>query len=528
MKNKILKLTALGIAGVMLCGGLSSCGSKKTAKGEKMTIDWLMYCDGPMDQNSPVEKYMEDLFNVDFNVWYVERSKWDELLNIRIATGEIPDVFVTTSSKSFYNYVNQDILAEVSEEKIREKAPDIAKVVDGYDPVSWEYSKVDGVNYAIPLYNYNNRFHVASVWRDDWLKNVGINKIPETLEEYEEAFYRFRNNDPDGNGIKDTYALSDKGIYNSIFGAFGYLPRDMTSTNAMWREKNGELVYAGIQPETKKALGLLAKWYADDLIDPEFLTGENTGGHWSNSQAFLNGRIGYTANGMYYHIMPPVDEADKGSAFYRDFKSIAGENASYAVGPPPKGSGDVYGNFGGGTLQMGGIVFGKQLEDDEEKLDKILEIINTVNTTKDLYNISVYGFEGEHWDYADNGTIISREGFSSSAERAKIGAANIFSIGGLYPKEWRTDDVDGITKKKYEWAEKNTNYAKIENNLLVDLEEVSQYSALLDKRREEVFVEIITGEKPLDYFDEFVEEFLKNGGQTMIDAANKWYKSFKK
>ena len=386
---------------------------------------------------------------------------------------------------------------------------------------------LNGVNYAIPTYNYNNRFHVASVWRDDWLKNVGITKIPETLEEFEEAFYKFRNEDPDGNGKKDTYAISDKGIFNSIFGAFGYLPHVMNSTDAMWREKDGKLAYAGIQPEMKEALALLAKWYKDGIIDPEFLTGENTGGHWSNSQAFLNGRIGYTANGVYYHVIPPVAEEDAGSAFYKDFKSIAGPDATYAIGKPPKGDSEIYGNFGGGTCSMGGIVFGKQLEEDEEKLNKILEIINTINTDKELYNISVYGFEGEHWDKSESGLIISKEGVASSAERAKIGAANIFSLGGLYPKEWRTSDVDGITKKKYEWAEQNTGYAMIENDLVVDLDEISQYSSLLDKMREEAYIEIITGEKPVEYFDEFVGEFLENGGQKMIDAANEWYSTFK-
>ena len=525
--NKFRRIFAVVLALSLASTLFVSCGKKQEASSDRMTIDWLMYCDGPMDKNSEVERYFEELFDVDFNVWYIERSKWDELLNIRIATGEVPDVFTALSAKSFLNYVKQDILAEVSEEKIREVAPKIAAVVDGYDPECWKYSKVNGVNYAIPGYNYNNRYHVASVWRDDWLKNVGITKIPETLEEYEEAFYKFRNEDPDGNGKKDTYAISDKGIYNSIFGAFGYLPRVMNSTAAMWREKDGELVYAGIQPEMKDALKLLAKWYKDGIIDPEFLTGENTGGHWSTSQAFLNGRIGYTANGVYYHVVPPMAEEDTGSTFYMDFKSIAGADATYAIGKPPKGDSEIYGNFGGGTFSMGGIVFGKHLEKDEAKLNKILEIINTINTDKELYDISVYGFEGEHWEKSESGLIVPKEGLNTSAERAKIGAANIFSLGGLYPVEWRTTEVDEITKKKYEWAEKNTKYAMIENDLIVDLDEISQYSSFLDKMREEVYIEIITGEKPIDYFDDFVEEFLKSGGQEMIDAANKWYKTSK-
>lgn len=253
----------------------------------------------------------------------------------------------------------------------------------------------------------------------------------------------------------------------------------------------------------------------------------------ANQRLFLHIRVNHAALKLMLMITNRrgstcvIQRINGGSSFYRDFKSIAGENATYAIGKPPKGSSEIYGNYGGGTTAMGGIIFGKQLENDEKKLDKILEIINTINTDKELYNISVYGFEGEHWDRNENGVIISREGFASSAERAKIGAANIFSIGGLYPVEWRTQDVDELTKKKYEWAEKNTNYAKIENALPVDLEEMTQYSSLLDKTREQVYIEIITGEKPVDYFDEYVKEFLENGGQKIIDAANNWYDSFK-
>ena len=46
-----------------------SCGKKQEASSDRMTIDWLMYCDGPMDKNAAVEKYFAEKFDVDFNVW---------------------------------------------------------------------------------------------------------------------------------------------------------------------------------------------------------------------------------------------------------------------------------------------------------------------------------------------------------------------------------------------------------------------------------------------------------------------------
>lgn len=515
----ILMLTALVLGG---------CGKQTDTAEGTMTIDWLMFSNGPADNDAPVKKYFEDYFGVKFNLWYIERSKWDDLLSVRFAAGEIPDVFVTMSSSSFRKYVEQSLIMPIPVETLEQDAPALVQLVNEYDPDQWRYNTIDGQNYAIPAYNYANKYHIASVWRDDWLKNVGIDKIPETLEEAEVAFYKFRNEDPDGNGQQDTYGLSDKGVYNSIFGSFGYLPRDMGGTMAMWAEKDGKLVYSAVQPEMKEALTLLNKWYKDGIIDPEFLAGENTSGHWSNSQAFVNGRIGYTANGMFYHVAPPLAENDSGSSFYRDFKQLQGENATYAIGRPPIGPDGKSGNYKGGTVSSGGIVFGKQLEDQPEKLKKILEIISAISTDYDLHNIAVYGFEGEHWDRAEDGTIVSREGFKTGAEQSKVGAGSIFNMSGLQPKAWYTDEhAQPISKAQYEWAEEVTNYAGIDNKLLVEVESGPKYNTMLDKLRETTFIQIITGEKPIDAFDEWVEQWKKNGGEQLEKEANEWYNTIK-
>ena len=41
--------------------------------------------------------YWEEKYNVDFKLWYVERSKWDEILNVRLAGDEMPDVLTAES-----------------------------------------------------------------------------------------------------------------------------------------------------------------------------------------------------------------------------------------------------------------------------------------------------------------------------------------------------------------------------------------------------------------------------------------------
>lgn len=54
-----------------------------------------------------------------------------------------------------------------------------------------------------------------------------------------------------------------------------------------------------------------------------------------------------------------------------------------------------------------------------------------------------------------------------------------------------------------------------------------QYSAELIKIRDEAIVAIITGDKPLDYFEEYVQIYMAAGGKEVEDEANEYYKSIK-
>jgi len=520
MKKFIVVALSVILACTSMLGG---CAKKEKSENARESFEWLMFCSGPADEDAPVKEFYENEFGVDFNLWYVERSKWDELLNVRFASGEIPDVFPIAGSVPLRKYVEQGLIAELPQEFLKENARELYDWVESLGEDAWKYTNIDGKNYAIPNMNYDNQYHIVSIWRDDWLKNVGINKIPETLEEFEEAFYKFRNNDPDGNGIKDTYAISDKGVFNSIFGAFGYLPRDMGGVSGMWKEKDGKLVYAAVQPEMKEALKLISKWYKDGIIDPEIVSGENTSGHWSMSQAFLNGRIGYTANGMHYHIAPPLTdkESDKGSSFYQNFKQLQGENATYTFGKPPVGPDGKSGNFQAAVLSGNGVVFGKHLEKDPEKFKKLLNIFNQLNTNEKYTNISTYGIEGTHWDRDADGEVISREGFIKGAEQAKIGANNIF-YGHLIKR------IDTPRQKAtYEFADKVGKYSGIYDELLVDLPSETKYNSTLDKARETAYIQIITGEKPIEYFDEWVKIWEENGGLILEKEANEWYETIK-
>jgi putative aldouronate transport system substrate-binding protein len=505
-------------------GGSANSGSELDKyvpeAGKPYTIAWLAsQINAPVPDDAVMKKYWEEKYNVKFDIWYIERSQWQEILNVRLAAGEFPDVIYAESPDALSNYYKQGLIMELPIELLERLVPkitaDVAKVkeMEGVDP--WITTRFDGKNYGIPRFNENGVYHFTSIWRKDWLDNVGIAKVPETLAEFEEAFYKFVNDDPDRDGKKDTYALSSgyaENPFASIYGAFGYLPE-------YWFVKNGEMIYGGIQPEMKEALATLSKWYADGLINPEFITGENRGGHWSISQDFIDNIIGYSNNGPFYVNAPPPIGGDRGGKMYRTF-AAAHENdgAEMVIGRPPIGPNGDSGSVRWGLITGASIAFSKKLEEDPGKLAKILQIIQDIGTDYDNWLTAGKGIEGTHYKIDENGMIqdITPEG--SVPEE--------FGLGQTFLAWEGLGMVKRMDPAYYEFADKVSTYTdKYTNALYTRLPSADMYLDELTKLQTEYYLEIITGRKPLDAFDEFVDRWRKSGGDQLIKEANEWYAS---
>ncbi|HOJ09152.1 MAG TPA: hypothetical protein PK733_00975 [Clostridiales bacterium] len=316
------KITALILSVIFTVALLAGCGGKKngnaaepTKKGttgttekagsntdnkqeETYTYTIIQWLPAPLDDNAPMVKKWEDEFGVKFKFDYIETTKITELLPLRIASGDIPDIITSLDYNGFYDYVKQGIAGTWDEEFFRKNASYISKLMDEMGEDSWKISKYNEKMFTVPGINCEYMYGAAMIWRNDWLKNLGITEIPYKLDQVEAALYKFRNGDPDGNKQKDTYGLSQDGM-KMILGAFGAPEKNWID------DGNGGVIYSSIAPQTKDALVLLRKWYKDEVLDPEFITGENKGGYWALSHAFCNGRIGFTARAVNAHWKDP-------------------------------------------------------------------------------------------------------------------------------------------------------------------------------------------------------------------------------
>ena len=514
MKKKLTNFVLFLLIAV-LC--LVGCGNKDVQSGggnQAITIDWLPQNDDVVNKESPIVKKYEEMLGVNFNFIYLDRNKMTELLNMRIASNQIPDV-MRLSKDMYQAYLKQGVLTPYSEATLKTNAPELYKITreNTWDSL-WEDLKQNGNLYGIPTLNMQGRYPFVPIWRDDWLKNVGINKIPETLEEAEEAFYKFVNNDPDKNGQKDTYAISDKG-FNAIYGAFG------TQEYGIWLENGGKLSYTLTMPEMKEALTLLHKWYKDGIIDPEFITGESKGQYWANSVPFCNGKIGFSVPGMYYHISSG-EQTESESNNYKTFKELQGGNATYTAGVPLTGPTGKSGTYKWGVYTGNYVVIGKNAAKTEGKIEKILQVHEKVNSDFDFFKLVIMGIENE--DYTFDGNYYNRAPFANRGMTAAQAGLNTNGIAFL---QNNFEFGSALAKKDIEYAEKVAGFDGYVNKVWVGLPSTGQFSSILESKAKEAIVLFITGQRDLSEFDEYVEEMNVSGLSQLTKEANEWYVTVK-
>ena len=465
-------------------------------------------------------KEVEDQFNVNLDVWNMENKKYEALLDMKLAQGAIPDLFRIRQPQDLLKYQRQGMLAEIPEGMLNENAPNIMRAIRENAPGYEDYGQIDGKYYGIPVINPTNIYRIPVVYRQDWLDKLGL-PVPETLADFERVIYAFANGDPDGNGIKDTYGLSSEGM-NVVFGAFGQI---VFADQLYFGVKDNQLVIGALQPEMMEALKYLRKWYRDGIIDPEFITGENKGGYKHLSHAFINGRIGMTSMGNYYHWIQRGDyevwntEGEKTpveAAF--NAKELAAKNpqARISFGQPFAGPDGARGSKAYDML-MSFTAIGANAAKEPGKMETILQILDYIsaNPDRDIYTTMKYGVEGKHWKWAGTSkddVILLPPYDEMFSYQNKIGA-NIGMTVPLLPSE-----------RREQWASTlGLDRNGIYNALEIATPSLSKNGPELIKLKNKAYISIITGEQPLESFHSFVKEFLDAGGTQVIEEANDWY-----
>jgi len=101
----------------------------------------------PTEDNTYVQQYLEEKFNVKF----INYRANDENFKVKIAGGEIPDIFPHNIGEAdMVNWARQGVIASISVDEIKQYMPNYVADVESVDPNAWDIGIVDGKNYGIP------------------------------------------------------------------------------------------------------------------------------------------------------------------------------------------------------------------------------------------------------------------------------------------------------------------------------------------------------------------------------------------
>jgi putative aldouronate transport system substrate-binding protein len=279
----------------------------------------------------------------------------------------------------------------------------------------------------------------------------------------------------------------------------------------------------------KEALQYLRKWYRDGVIDPEFITGENSGGYKHLSHAFINGRIGMTSMGNYYHWIQDGDYLTWSYDEQKNAKEIPVEatfnvkeltaknpQARIVFGRPVSGPEGKRGSKAYDML-MSFTAIGADAAREPGKLEMILQILDYVSANPDPDEDTVvkYGIQGTHWAWAGAAKkdIVLLPPYDQTFSYQNTIGANIGMTVPVMP-----------TDRREQWAATlGLDQDGIYNALEVATPSLVKDSPELIKLRNQAYIAFITGERPLEEFSEFVDEFMTAGGTGVLREANEWY-----
>lgn len=243
---------------------------RETGYPDILKVTRCLYFGDSSENTDLKEEFMRVFYEktgIPLKVIYPARANYMSNVSVMIASGELDGIvnMFTTSN----------IMAAVEDGTI-EPLNDYLKDNRNWNSMPESYRELFTLNgkiYAIPAGYEGNSF--TRSFRKDWLDKLGL-KVPETVDELFEVARAFTEDDPDGNGLNDTFGLTSSLFWNlqDIFQAFGVPLNNTGDIPISWDPVSEVWQDSMLKPEMAEALDYIKRLYESGYLDPQFLTNE--------------------------------------------------------------------------------------------------------------------------------------------------------------------------------------------------------------------------------------------------------------
>jgi len=501
--NKMNLLLLLPTAFSLLvsgCGG--TAGNENTAaqdgKTDAVTEISIMspyYQPEPMTDDNVIKKEYEKQTNTKMNLTLISINNYTEKANVTLASGDIPDLMVIQDpfAPNVLSMIDQGAFWDIT--PYIKDYPNLAKFPEDI----WNNTKVNGKNYLIPRPRAleGDSFPII---RKDWLDKLGL-KMPDTLDDLYKVMKAFAEQDPDGNGQKDTYGFTGS-VSSQGMGSFVIFQNLFNHSNGKWKLDNGQLVDVDLQPGTRDMLVYLNKAFTEGLIPKDFAimkTSQYEDQMKGNKAGMFNNTLN-NINNIGTELLKIDPKAVLTSPLY--MTSESGEKMSI------RGSG------------LNGVMVIPKKTVSEDKLKKILAMLD-FGASEEGSALKM-GVEGVHYKKTECG-------FEDLPQKKVDNFADIGQIFNSYDKYGRVPGAGPVVN-----CQQNTEYKK----LIDDREQYSVGDPAVGlqgetynkvgpeylKKLQDLKIQVIMGQQPIAAWDKYIAELKADTTyQTIVKERNEAY-----
>ncbi|MDN6106354.1 MAG: ABC transporter, partial [Lactococcus sp.] len=459
-------------------------------------------------------------------------------VSLAIASGDIPDMMVVSRDEMKELYDN-DLIEDMTDVYKDTGSKAIKEAYESYKNRPIEDGTFDKKLMGLPA--TAGDLGPSLFWvRDDWTQKLGIKLDADgngaiTIDELHDLAKTFAEKNPGGTAKNTGIAIAPT-VVSGSYGGSGYsamgIGDALGSHPGFWlKGADGKIINGTVTKETKDTLTLLNSWYKEGILDKQF--GTRT---WDDISAMMvNGETGIISGPWHIPDWNLFQAKEKNKDV--SFKAYALENAQGKVETILN---NPTGNF---------VVVRKGFKKPELAM-KIINFIyddmrNSPTAATDYPEIAAY-----HASAVDGSTRPFNIEINPATELLDTVSDAKAVLDGQktendvkYPdtrsliKTLQTYSKDPAAAKSTDWATYtsrifgvNDVLVKVRNEgLLTEIDSpffgntktLEEKGADMDKLREETFMKMITGAKPLSDFDNFVKQWHKQGGTQVTQEVQK-------
>ncbi len=520
---------------------VADAGEEAGGSGEVLTITIAKqldentgrYASGDDINNNPMTRLAEEKLGLKMETTLLggDAGNYDTKLRLALTGSEdLPDVFPVYGTQMIADMIESGRAKDITDD-IEQYMPErLKEVYDQYPATFYPLTK-DGRTYGIACSPHLTEGQVMII-RQDWLDNLGL-QAPTNMDEFEAVIKAFTEDDPDGNGQKDTYGFTYSGsdLYNT-----GWVADPVTLFSAYsgknypgsWQEdESGNLMYGSIHEGNKKALERIAQWHANGWLFQEAAAT----GAWDAMGQFTEGKAGIFI-GRPWAIGSVADVTSvHPDAVIKAYPTLRQDN-----GDP---------TYQAAEVNDGWLMFNSEFEHMEEFFKYLDWLYDGAFGTGDFQ----YGYLQEYdYDIVNDKVVFDSTLFdppvtdpfmpgkstvmkNSPALNTTDDYVNV--SGGKTPESGGEIRAAAAFETSPALAEGYVIAGQHTEEQLPNMFNTAPTSTMqrsweqLQTMEKQLYTNIIYGKESIDAFDKFVEDWKAQGGDQITQEVNEWYQSVK-